>query len=321
MSTTDHSNDEQKREKVEFYLQMFATLIGGGFLTWTLGSFFTAKADQQKQLDNFVNSLAKLVIENNLYASKVGTTASSPNAPIQGKASFAKLTVPENQQAASGETVVSDEGTSLVKPESFVAQAYVINTLQAFDGPFILKDNGKKEVVIKFLYGFQLLGHCDINITPSGKMPGKCFPSKIPLNLADLDSVDFNNVAKILSGINLSSVKLRNAMLRGIILPNAKFDDSQLQGSDLSNSDLTGATFRRAYLQNANFKRAIVDNVKFNDAMLCGADFSGAILKNSSFDGAFVDDKTILPSTISDNKNNKNKNKFDKLVKKPCFTP
>ncbi len=282
-------------------MQMFATLIGGGFLTWTLGSYFTAKADQQKQLDNFVNSLAKLVIENNLYASKTGTNLSSPASNSSSVS---------NNQSGAG-----DEATFLVKPESFVAQAYVTNTLQAFNGPLILRDNGKKETVIKFLFGFQLLGHCDVSQPNKGD--GECFPSKIPLTLADLDDIDFKNVGKNLSGINLSSVKLRKAKLRGAILSHAKFDDSQLQTSDFANSDLTQASFQRAYLQRANFKGAILDGVNFNGAMLCGSNFSDAIIKNSSFDRAYVDDSTILPLDERD----KAGNSVSRLIRKPCFNP
>lgn len=282
MSAESTQDPKQVSDRLETFLKVFGTLVGGGFLTWILGSYFTAKADQQKQLDNFVTSLSKLVIENNLYASKAAKT--TPALPKQ-------INAPANPLPLEPQTNDSEVSEDLVKPESFVAQAYVINTLQSFDSPLpFVQDNRKKQTVLKFLQGFQLLGYCD-------KSPStKCFPTKIPLDGAELDGIDFRYLVKDISGINLSGVRLRKAILSGSILKKAKFKGTDLQEADFSYADLTDASFDGAYLQDADFNGAILDRANFKNTMLCGTRFSNAkYSKSASFYNAYFNSNTILP--------------------------
>ncbi len=71
-----------------------------------------------------------------------------------------------------------------------------------------------------------------------------------------------------LARANLSQCRFDGAIMRGVTLCEASFENSSLVDADLSSADLRGASFRNAFLNGVNFTRA----------RMAGADFSGAEL-------------------------------------------
>lgn len=72
--------------------------------------------------------------------------------------------------------------------------------------------------------------------------------------------------SRVLSGVNLSRVRLDGVNLRGLELFEANLDGAVLIDADLTRADLRGASFRGAWMSGANL----------TSAALAGADFAGA---------------------------------------------
>lgn len=71
-----------------------------------------------------------------------------------------------------------------------------------------------------------------------------------------------------LSGADLSRSRFDEAIMRGVTLSGASFENSSLVDADLSGADVRGTSFRGAFLNGVNFTRAKLE----------GADFAGAEL-------------------------------------------
>lgn len=292
-------------------VNIILSLVGVSGITWALGTYFTAKADQQKQLDGFVNSLAKLIIEDNLYSTH------GPQAETSRGNKHNRTSIDQSKQSEklTGESpqfmglVPSLKGQiGIVLPESAVARAYALNTLANFDGPLpFTSDIGKKQTLLKFLYEFQLLGYCD-NLSTSGN----CFPYKISLADSNLARVNFAKLGKKLEGITILNANLQRTNFENISIAKSSFQGSDLRSATLSKADLRDTNFSGAYLQNANFNDSILEGSNFSDAQLCGADFTSARNYNRvNFDNVYIDSSTKLPA---------NQKKHAKFVKK-CVEP
>ena len=71
---------------------------------------------------------------------------------------------------------------------------------------------------------------------------------------------------------------LRKAILSGIDLQNANFNDTNLRRADLRKTNLSGASFRRADLRRAKLSDATIRNADFTSAILVDTDFQRAII-------------------------------------------
>jgi cellulose biosynthesis protein BcsQ len=91
----------------------------------------------------------------------------------------------------------------------------------------------------------------------------------------DLSSVKFKNAG--LEGVSFQRVKLEGADFTGVSALSAKFDSADLKGADFSFANLTEASFAGANLQNANFTQATLPSLSsFRDAYWAGANLAGS---------------------------------------------
>jgi hypothetical protein len=102
----------------------------------------------------------------------------------------------------------------------------------------------------------------------------------------DLSGADLSEMQ--LDRIDLLSVNLQNATLRGTsicdaLLRMAKVDGADLSGSKMVRSDCKGATFCKSILDIANMSDAELSWCIFSDASFRETDLSGARLRNTVF--------------------------------------
>lgn len=122
-------------------------------ITWSLTNFINQKNNQQQQLNTFINTVSSLMIDKGL-----------------------------------------DEQADQVapKPVSRAARGFVLNTLGSFDGPWLLRDDSKKQQLLKFLYDSRMIGYCkvpsigDRNLTADPRT--KCVDPRVDLKDVSLRS-------------------------------------------------------------------------------------------------------------------------------------
>lgn len=258
------------------HLLSLSTIIG--LITWSITSYIDVKKQQQQQLDTFVESLAELMVEHKLYASQI--------AQLQAGSATGKPT------------------NSSDFPEPVVARAYVLNTLNSFNGIWPIEDTEKKQELLKFLYEAKMIGWCPsligdtgVSTETTGTQNEACKEAKVSLKDSNLKGVKFREVNQVLSGINLTGkINLKSADFSGLELTNATLINSDLMKADFSSTILQNTDLSRTALQNATFRGAVLTGANFNGAQICGADFRDAVgLEKASFQGASYDANTSLP--------------------------
>ncbi|MBD2254216.1 pentapeptide repeat-containing protein [Nostoc parmelioides FACHB-3921] len=95
----------------------------------------------------------------------------------------------------------------------------------------------------------------------------------------------------ILSGADITDVKLRDAplediQLEGSYMTKADFSNAGLQRANLQGAYLDGANFQGANLQDADLRGANLQDADFRGANLQDADFRGANFQSVNFQGA-----------------------------------
>jgi uncharacterized protein YjbI with pentapeptide repeats len=104
----------------------------------------------------------------------------------------------------------------------------------------------------------------------------------------------------ILSGADLSNVRLEGANLKSSTFRGTGLDEASLRGANLENTDLSGASlcktkFGGANLSGAIFRGAFIEETEFSNADLSYADLKGAVgIEISYLDGATFCE-TIMP--------------------------
>lgn len=96
--------------------------------------------------------------------------------------------------------------------------------------------------------------------------------------------------AQLLSGLDLSNVKMTGSNLTNVNLLNTKFNNAILNETLFIGADLISTQMKGANLIKANFENAVLQSVD-----LRGAIMSGAIFLNAKIDGLIFDSDTILP--------------------------
>ena len=231
-----------------------------GFVTWSLGSYISAKANQQQQLNTFINTISDFMIQNNLD----GQAADKPQLPAVSRA----------------------------------ARGYALNTLSTLDGLPLVEDKPKKLALLKFLYDSELIGFCKNNVLGNtslsqSKLVERCLESRINLKDARLVGLNFSTISLVLRGINLSGTNLSGSDFSNIDLTSARFVRSNLRGVNFSNSLLPHADLSWSYLVDANLRQADLSQANLSNAQLCGADLSEA----GGLDSAIIDSVTIDAAT------------------------
>ncbi len=94
--------------------------------------------------------------------------------------------------------------------------------------------------------------------------------AKIDLRFADL------------SGVNLTSIDLHIANLRGAKIRESCLDFSILHGAELKKADMTGSWLREADIRIANMASSIMENVNMQGAFLVKSDLTDAYLVNAN---------------------------------------
>lgn len=90
-----------------------------------------------------------------------------------------------------------------------------------------------------------------------------------------------NNIP--LSGVCIRKARVQNAMLDGLIAPNASFWGCDFAGSDIGYANLQRVDFRASNLENVCFSRS-----DLTDSDMRGAYFGGVIADGAVFDGVKV---------------------------------
>jgi uncharacterized protein YjbI with pentapeptide repeats len=88
---------------------------------------------------------------------------------------------------------------------------------------------------------------------------------------------------KQMIGMDYSKTNIPNSDLKGVKVPDGKFNYSNLKGSDFSNSDLTGISLKGTDLRNVNFDGANLTGAKINKASMTGASFQNCVLDQTEF--------------------------------------
>lgn len=102
----------------------------------------------------------------------------------------------------------------------------------------------------------------------------------------------FLNELSLIQSLNveLESVNLAGASLKGMNFSNLDFEDSNLEGTDLEGSQFINVDFEGAKLKNADFKHTDLRGADFSDS-------SGLTKKQLSL--ACIDQTTVLPTSLS----------------------
>jgi uncharacterized protein YjbI with pentapeptide repeats len=196
---------------------------------------------------------------------------------------------------------------SMRPPVSRAARGFALNTLENLDGVWPIGDPEKKEELLKFLYDSRMIGHCNIpsvgssnlKLTSQSLQDNICTSPRIDLKDAKLNGLRFLAVGSVLKGIHLPRAKIQDSNLSTIDLRKSNFSTSDLSDSDLSYSLLDSSNFERASLVQANLTGASLGNALFEGAQLCGANLTGATgLETANFKNASYDKKTMLTSEM-----------------------
>lgn len=229
-------------------------------ITWSLTNFINQKNNQQQQLNTFINTVSSLMIDKGL-----------------------------DQQADQ----------TAPPPVSRAARGFVLNTLASLDGPWPLRDDPKKEQLLKFLYDSRMIGYCKVPaIGVSDLTTGEdvdCVTPRVDLKDARLPALRLRSIGEFLQGIDLSRTNLQRSDFSGIDLRHARFKQSELSGARFSRSLLDQSDFTQAFLIGTDFEGASLTGTDFSRAQLCGASFQEAEgLEKATFTGAIIDAKTML---------------------------
>jgi hypothetical protein len=229
-------------------------------ITWSLTNFINQKNNQQQQLNTFITTVSSLMIDKGLDQQPDQT---SP------------------------------------PPVSRAARGFVLNTLGSLDGPWPLRDDPKKQQLLKFLYDSRMIGYCKvptIGVTDlSTSDVVDCVSPRVDLRDARLPALRFQSIGTFLPGIDLSRTNLQRSDLTGIDLRRASFKRSELNGARFNGSLLGDSDFTQAVLIGADFEKASLIGTNFSGAQLCGASFKDAFgLEKAIFAGAIIDASTTL---------------------------
>jgi hypothetical protein len=258
--------EEIKRDRVRGTLTLagLAQFLGASsivaLITWSLTNFINQKNNQQQQLNTFITTISSLMIDKKLD-------------------SQADQTAPP--------------------PVSRAARGFALNTLESLEGPWPLRDDPKKQQLLKFLYDSRMIGYCKVpslgedNLAIDPFM--KCVDPRVDLKDARLRSLSFQPVGEKLPGINLSKTFLKNSNFTGIDLRKSHFQQSELNRSRFAKTLLGDSDFTQAKLMGADFEGASITRTVFDRAQLCGASFKDVEgFEEASFNGAIIDSTTIL---------------------------
>jgi hypothetical protein len=301
MTNTNDQNKQSDRslgKVIETFFKfgpVLTWLIGGGLITWSLGLYFTTKTEQQKYLDKFIDSISKLMIEEEFY-----------NEPDDSDTPQQIITLQQLEASSQNKPIRKKDKPAL--PESAVARAYVLNTMQAFTSKNpLINDNAKKQTLLKFLYEFQLIGHCNDIFNPK-----VCYEPRIKLSKTNLQGLDFSKISSRLAGISLRDTDLAFSNFSSISLPMGDLKYANLTSADLPNSDLRFADLESAILEQADLKEAILNGTNLQGANLCGSDLESVTFVDTSLANAVINEKTILEKAyyIEEQKSSKVSMKF-----------
>lgn len=264
-STVGASGHEKRFSLLNIFQFLGASTIVG-FVTWSLGSYIGAKANQQQQLNTFINTISDFMIQNNLD----GQSSGKPQLPAVSRA----------------------------------ARGYALNTLSTLDGIVWIEDKPKKIAMLKFLYDSELIGFCKNTVLGSKSLAQedqslRCQASRINLKDARLAGLNFTDLSPFLRGINLSGTNLARANFSGNDLTYAQFYRSRLRSSNFSNSILHGANFASSYLVDADLSKADLSRSNLSNSQICGSDFRGAVgLETARMTAVTFDESTKLPKKV-----------------------
>lgn len=110
-------------------------------------------------------------------------------------------------------------------------------------------------------------------------------------NFESLEGLDLSDVVMVEGKLRetvLSGSRLINARMMGVEAPGASFDDTDASGIDLAKANLEEASFRRATMRNAVLRRARLQAAAMENADLSGGDLFGAICSNADLRGAVL---------------------------------
>ena len=239
-----------------------------GVITWSIGSFMSAKANQQQQLNTFIVTISNFMIQDNL----------------DGQPST-KARLPAVSRAARG---------------------YALNTLSILDGNGVIEDKPKKLALLRFLYDSELIGFCKNSVLGSKSLAQKaseeeCQQSRINLKDARLKGLEFAGLGLVARGIDLSGANLSSSDFSNLDLAFSTFHRSTLSSARFSNSILQQANLSYAVLIDSDLSNADLTQSILSNAQLCGADLAGAEgLETAHLKNVTFDKNTVLPGKIKD---------------------
>ena len=122
---------------------------------------------------------------------------------------------------------------------------------------------------------------------------GEGIPEDVQTAIAILGRLRTSGKLPLSAQIDLSSLNLARANLRGWDFSGVSFHHSVLDGSDLSNTNLAytnliSCSLERVRAVNASFLGALMEQARFTSAVLVNVDFRHSILVRASFENARI---------------------------------
>jgi len=101
-------------------------------------------------------------------------------------------------------------------------------------------------------------------------------------------TIQENEPAKNLGGVNWQGRDLRKLNLRGADMGGANLANANLSSVNLNQTNLSGSNLVKANLKNANLKGADLRGANLSNADLTGANLNGTLLDGANLNGAIM---------------------------------
>jgi hypothetical protein len=101
-------------------------------------------------------------------------------------------------------------------------------------------------------------------------------------------TIQENEPAKNLGGVNWKGRDLRKLNLRGADMGGANLANANLSSVNLNQTNLSGSNLVKANLKNANLKGADLRGANLSNADLTGANLNGTLLDGANLNGAIM---------------------------------
>ncbi len=225
-------------------------------------SVHTEKVEERKQLNNYLDTLNKIII---------GKESGKETKFIDYRPSFAFE-------------------LERIKEIDYLTRAYT-RTLEP----------ESNRIVLIYLYESDLINHSKAIGDEVPGQEGRCKSGKpseslycnLSTNRYYFDGID-------MSDMFMQNIKLHNSYLNGAKFINAELMGAEFRGSELRKADFTNANLSNAFFNSAYNSETVLKGANFTDAKLQGSEFINADLSEANFTDANLTNADLTNANIQD---------------------